>query len=166
MSIFKKRNKKISVEEAINRTLKGDAQVNALDFAAFAQANGITFDGNKDGTGWAVGGTVGDSLGYMMINGASKFPGPWTIWFNACDFDESVPVDEALKEAAWAHVSPCGHCHKGWKECGSLTWNIFGKEFESLCHSPLMFTNPDAPTLEHVKKLTLLLKQNKQGEPS
>jgi len=35
---------------------------------------------------------------------------------------------------------------------------IFGRGFENRCHSPLMFTNPDADTLERLKKLMLLLK--------
>ena len=63
-----------------------------------------------------------------------------------------------VKETAWAHASNCGHCHAGWKDCGGGKRTIFGREFEYLYHSPLMFTDPDAGTLEHVKKLMLMLK--------
>jgi hypothetical protein len=34
---------------------------------------------------------------------------------------------------------------------------IFGKEYESTCHSPLAFLNPDAGALENAKKLFLML---------
>ena len=157
MSIFKKRKKiNIEIEEAITQKLAGEAQNNALDFVAFLRENKLQLGSNGDGEGWAVGGIVGDSIGFMLVNGAKKIPGPWTIWFNSCDFEDCA--DDALKETAWAHASPCGKCNKGWKDCGGGDRTIFGKEFERLCHSPLMFTNPDAQTLEHVKKLILLLK--------
>jgi len=148
--------KKREIEDVIAKRLKGDAQKNALDLAAFMRANGITSEGNKKGDGWAIGGTVGNSIGYLMVNGAAEFPGPWTLWFNSCDFEG--PVDDALKEAAWAHASPCGQCHAGWKDCGCGPRTMFGREFENLCHSPLMFYNPDAETLENAKKLMLMLK--------
>ena len=47
----------------------------------------------------------------MMVNGVAEMPGPWTIWFNSCDFDGGGMVEDELKETAWTHASPCGHCH-------------------------------------------------------
>jgi hypothetical protein len=88
-------------------------------------------------------------------------PGPWTIWFNSCDFD-SDSADDEMKESVWEHASKCGQCHAGWADCGGGSRTIFGREFERLCHLPLMFTNPDGKTLENVKKLMLMLKQNIQ----
>ena len=146
------------IEDRINEVLTGDAQKNALNFVEFSRANDISFTSNDDGQGWAVGGIVGDSIGYMHIDGNEQFPGPWTLWFNSCDFGGGDSVDGELKEIAWTHASPCGRCHEGWKDCGGGNRTIFGKEFESLCHSPLMFTNPDAKTLENVKKLVVMLK--------
>ena len=154
-----KRKKAKTIIEQINENLSGDAQKNALDFAAFLRAKDISLNGSGKGgdwSGWAVGGTTGDSIGYMIVNGKDEFPGPWTVWFNTCDFKSDA--DEALKEAAWAHASPCGKCHKGWADCGGGERTIFGKEFESLCHSPMMFSNPDARELEYAKKLMLMLK--------
>ena len=63
-----------------------------------------------------------------------------------------------IKKAVWEHASPCGKCHTGWEKCGCGDKSIFGKVFENLCHSPLMFNDPDAYTLEIVKKLILMLK--------
>ena len=146
------------IEDIIKKKLNGDAQKTALDFAAFLRANDLPLAGNEDGEGWAVGGTVGNSAGYMLINGAAEFPGPWTVWLNTCDYDCGGPVDDELKETAWAHASPCGRCHEGWKDCGGGDRTIFGREFERLCHSPLMFTVPDAKTLEILQKLLLMAK--------
>jgi len=151
-----KRKKNLIIEEGIAKRLTGNAQKNALDFVAFMRANDMSIDPNNGGDGWAVGGKEGDSLGYAIVNGASEFPGPWTLWFNVCDF--AGDADDALKEAAWTHASPCGKCHKGWENCGGGNRVIFGKEFDRLCHSPLMFVNPDAQALEHIKKLLLMLK--------
>ena len=100
----------------------------------------------------------GNSIGFMLVNGTPQMPGPWTIWFNSCDFDDNGSTDDELKETTWTHASKCGHCHAGWKDCGGGDRIIFGREFKSLCHSPLMFTDPDAKTLESIKKLLLTTK--------
>lgn len=148
--------KHVEIEAAIAEKLTGDARRNALDFVAFLRANNLALGSGGDGEGWAVGGAVGNSVGYMLVNGAAEIPGPWTIWLNTCDFGGDPP-DEGLKEAAWAHASPCGKCHPGWKDCGGGDRVIWGKAFERLCHSPLMFANPDANELAHVEALVLRL---------
>jgi len=152
-----------AVEEKINEVLSGDALKNALDFVAFLRANGITPEGHGDFGGAVMYANV--SVGYLVVNGAAEFPGPWTMWFNSCEFGDNGPVDDALKETAWAHASVCGHFSSGGKHCGcgdqpGFRRTIFGKVFENRCHSPLMFWNPDAKTLEHVKTLLLMLAQN------
>ena len=150
-----------SIENAINEKLSGESQKNALNLAAFLQANNMTLDANEDGVGWAVGGTIGNSVGYMLVNGIANdpsTPGPWTLWFNSCNFNDDGSVSEELKETARMHASPCGKCHAGWETCGGGNRNIFGKEFEKLCHSPLMFNEPTAEVLEDIKKLLLLVK--------
>ncbi|MCL2433959.1 MAG: hypothetical protein FWD16_05515 [Clostridia bacterium] len=141
-------------EAAIQSKLSGDAKTNALDFAVYLRANDIQLDGNEEGSGWAVGGMTGNSLGYLMINGSDEFPGPWTFWFNSCDFG-NAPVSDVMKQTAWDHASPCGRekCHAGWEKCGGGNRVMFGKEFGWLCHSPLMFNNPDAKTMEPMKQL-------------
>ena len=148
----------LAIEAKINDILTGDSVKNALDFIAFAREGGISFEPNEEGNGWAVGGTVGDSIGYMIISNDVQMPAPWVIWFNSCDFDCGDAVDDKIKETAWSHASQCGHCHEGWKDCGGGDRMIFGKEFEMLCHSPLMFTEPDAETLAHMIELIGLLK--------
>jgi len=147
-----------TIEEQINNVLSGDSLKNALDFIDFMHANKLPIDYDGKGDGCAVGGIVGDSIGYMLVNGNEKIPGPWTIWFNSCDFDETSFISDELKEATWTHASKCGKCNKNWENCGGGARIIFGREFENLCHSPLMFTNPDSKTLENIKKLIFMLK--------
>lgn len=146
------------IENIINEKLTGDAQKNALDFISFLRANDITIDPNDDGVGFAVGGIAGNSGGYLHICGNSEFPGPWTFWFNSCDFEDDGAVDDNLKEAAWNNIGNCGKCHDGWKDCGGGDRVIFGKVIENCCNSPLFFNNPDTKMLEYMEKLLLMLK--------
>jgi len=153
------------IMERINQVLTGDAQKNALDLAAFLRENDIWLEFNKDEDSnlamWcgAVGGIVGNSIGFLLINGDENFPGPWTFWFNSCDFEGSKNVDEEFKNAIWAFTSPCGKCNPNWEKCrGSDKRTILGKEFEEQCHSPLTFCNPSAETLKNMKRLLIYLK--------
>ena len=142
---------KILIEDVINEKLSGNLRANALDFVGFLRQNEMGLDPNgDDGAGWAVGGVVGDSLGFMVINDTD----PWTIWFNSCDFDDSI--SDELEEAVWAHANNCGRCHDGWENCGSGSRIILGKKFEKLCHSPLVFNNPEGKEYEDMKRLLLL----------
>lgn len=145
------------IEDAINEKLTGEARNNALAFVDFLRTNGLAVESNDGGDGWAVGGVMGDSIGFLLVNGAPQMPGPWTFWFNSCDFGSDDPADDELKETVWAHASNCGRCHAGWKDCGGGERTIWGRKFERLCHSPLMFTNPDAKALESVEKLMRML---------
>jgi len=149
---------KKTIEEQINNVLGGDSLKIALNFIDFLCVNKLPIDYDGKGDGCAVGGTVGNSIGYMIVNGAEKSPGPWTIWLNSCDFNETSMTTDELKQAAWIHASNCGKCNKNWEKCGGGARVIFGREFERLCHSPLMFTNPDSETLENIKKLIFMLK--------
>lgn len=154
-----------TIEGKIKEILSGDALKNALNFVTFLQENHISLDYNpSESEKWstwngAVGGIVGNSIGYVTIDGNENCPGPWTFWFNSCDFDGSDLADDEFKNAIWAFASPCGRCHENWEKCmGSGKRTILGKEFENQCHSPLMFCNPDAETLENMKKFLLYLK--------
>jgi len=162
-------NARIEIEVRINEVLSGGSLKNALDFAAFLRANGLSPELHESGDGWSI--LCGEeSLGFVVVNGSAQMPGPWTIWFNSCDFGDGDAADDALKETAWAHASVCGHFTSGGRQCGcgdqpGFRRTIFGKEFENRCHSPLMFTDPDAKTLENVKKLMLMLKQSVADKP-
>jgi len=145
------------IEDAINKTLTGDTQKNALDFAAFLRANG--YSAEHDGNWWCV--KHGDDCPILLgIDGFGVVSGvKFGALFNYCNFDESGIVDEGVKETAWAHVQICSHYESSGTKCGCGDQPepiaIFGKEFHA-CKCPLTFIDPDAKTLEHMKKLMLL----------
>jgi len=152
------------VEDRIKNKIKGDSLGSALDFVAFLRENDISLDYNASESGhggWngAVGGVIGNSIGYVTFNGDVGGVGPWTFWLNSCDFDGSDTADDDFKNVIWAFASPCGKCNENWVKCmGIGKRTILGKEFENQCHSPLMFINPDSKTLESIKKFLLYLK--------
>jgi len=161
--MFKRKKAPTEIEDAINGTLRGDALQNALNFAAFLRANGLSPDWHESGDGWSIM-RADESIGFVVVNRTEQWgikPRSWTVFFNSCDFDG--PANDDLKETAWAHLNICGHYLSGGKRCGCGSQpgkreTVFGKECEHLCHSPLGFTNPDAQALEHAKKLLLMLK--------
>ena len=171
------------IENKFNAVLDGDALKNALDFAAFLHANNLSPDCHESGHGWSIM-RADESIGFISVNVEDQITGPWTIWFNSCDFNDFSDFSDfddfddfgdlgdlnggaltsvEVKESAWAHSSICGNFASGGKDCGcgdqpGFHRVIFGREFENRCHSPLMFKNPDAKTLAHVKTLMLMLK--------
>ena len=153
-----------ATEDRIKSKITGDSLKNALDFVAFLRENDISLDYNASESGYggwngAVGGCVGNSIGYVTFNGDAGGVGPWTFWLNSCDYNCSDSADDDFKAAIWAFASPCGKCNENWEKCmGSGKKTILGKEFENQCHSPLIFINPNAETLEYMKKFLLYLK--------
>ena len=157
-----------NLENTINLVLSGDMLKNALDFVNFLRENGLQIEYNPKEhadckwTG-AIGGTVGDSIGYMYVKSGTNFPDPWTIWLNEYDFndDGSAEVGE-LKNFLWENVNNCSRCHSKWEKCGGGERIVLGKKFESLCHSPMFFYTPDGQKLEMIKKLMLKVKERKK----
>ena len=141
--------KKQTHEDKIKTLLTGDTQTNALDFVAFLRAHKIP-------PNLYVLSIVGDGGNFPHIR-------PWTIFFTVCDFSADDLVNDDLIEFAWKHTHVCDHFITDGKRCGcgkqpGTTQIIFGKEFENICHCPMQFINPDAKTLENMKKLLLVLK--------
>jgi len=98
------------IEDFINSVLSSEAQKNALELITHIQAKGkfpIKQHDEKDESGWNV-----DGLGFIVILSSADFPAPWTMWLGADKLGENAPnpIDESVKEFAWAHVSPCGSC--------------------------------------------------------
>lgn len=147
------------IENAITK-LDGETQKNVLDFIDFLRENEFQIEYNpneyeEDKWSGAIGGVVGNSIGYMVVNGV---PRPWTVWINSYDFGDVSTIDDAIKEAIWACLSKCGKCNPEWEKCRGGSKTILGKEFDDLCHSPLMIINPDTEKLKNIEKMLLILK--------
>jgi len=154
------------LEERIKNVLQDEAQINALDFAAFLQTNEFICELNEDETikhnplGWngAIGGVVGNSIGYMYFDGSTK-NNEWCIFLNSYDFGDVNILNNETKETIWSYLNKCCKCNDNWANCRGGNKTILGKTFDDLCHSPLMFKSPKAETLVNVKNMLLLLKK-------
>ena len=143
-----------TIEDVMKDVLKGDAQKHALDLIAHLRAGEgekfpIAKHNESDESLWLI----GEGVGTMFINGSDDFPGPWTLWVDGDNIGEHTAsdVDEHVKTVAWENIAPCGSCG-GQCSPGSHR-RVFGKDFENVCTSTLMFTNPDADTLACLKKI-------------
>ena len=135
-------------EGFVKAVLNGDTLKTALDFAAFLRANDMIAGGEHGEISYKD-----KCLGYMYLDGIEQAPGPWTIWTQG-DYSkehEDVPMDERMKEIAWAHVNHCascgGSCSPGTRKV------IFGKEFENVCSADMAFHSPDTEAMECIMKL-------------
>ena len=156
---------KRGIEDVIRDILKDDSQKNALDFAMYMNKNAVSNsdfifvkNDEADESGWKAA-YKDESICFMYISGNEEFPGPWTVWIDG-DYigKHTESVDEKIKEAAWENVAPCGSC--GGKCTPGSRRTIFGKDFENVCNSTLMFTNPDAELLECMIKIADIRKND------
>ena len=136
------------IEVVINDVLKGDTQKNALEFVAFLTANEMIAGGEHGEVNYK-----GEVICYLYIDGSDQIPGPWTIWSDDNDVyeNDNISLDEDIRKLAWSHANTCGSC--GGDCSPGKSKIILGKEFDNICSSTFMFTNPNAKALECVKKL-------------
>ena len=141
------------LEETINTILTGDTLKSALDFVDFMKANDLTINGAEISY---------DSkpVCYMHLDGNKDYPSPWTIWTEG-DYSrehEDIPMDERMKEIAWANINTCDDCGAGCSPGNRKM--IFGKEFDNVCSADMAFYMPDAETLECLKRLLEMRKND------
>ena len=150
-------------ENAVNQLLTDDAKVNALDFVAYLETNGITPKMGRNETFCYQNKTICS----VYIKGADHIASPWLIWLSDIEGDEigliDIPVDENLKEFAWKHINTCAHFSSNGESCGcdkspGRSVVVFGRKFNNVCHSTLSFENPNVESLALVKKLVELMK--------
>ena len=147
----KKSNRKmrVNLERHMKHVLSGDALKNALNFTEWLKANEMAHTGVHCEVH-----CKGKCACYLLVDRKN-----WTIWTEGeYDQDRSdIPMDARMKAIAWVNVSRCVSCGNSCSP--GNTKIIFGKEFANVCNAVMMFQNPDAETLECVKKLVKLRKQ-------
>ena len=143
------------VEDVMKNILRGETLKNALDFIAFMRASGFTTD-DEYGNNFYYMGEPGNVL---LCWNNEKYPeGEWGIFNSPIREYGGLPLDESLKEFSRANVRICTG------ECGCPTWprggnqTVFGKEYQHLCSSVIVFMVPDAEALEKIKKLVEYMK--------
>ena len=144
----------------------GDAQIKLLDFITFLRTNEILFERCQYGYWedkfyWWIK-YKEEYFCFILINGYEN--GHWGIWFEdgGSDCYANVPVDDRIKEIAWANVDIFkGDCGGGQSE--GLRKVIFGKLFESLYRTLMFFDNPNVEAVECMKKLVEIRKNDILG---
>ena len=144
------------IEDVIGEHLTGDTRKNAQDFTSYLRVDNMTFD--DSGYCWSPE-YYGKPLFHIKFDGFGNEPDKWIIW-SAEDYngDSADSADERVKQFAWANVCFCGSC--GGDCAPGRTVLIFGKQFDKVCHSALIFVNPDAEAIESLKKLADIRKSN------
>ena len=153
--------RKLTVEDGIkNSNLSDDLQKAHIDFCRFLKDNEFSIEPETgdDGIGWMIC-YLNECVGHTNYDNVG-------VWIDTCDFGSSGSSEDSLKETAWTHVRVCEHFNSDGKLCGcgrqpGFNRILFGKEHKNLCFAHLEFMNPDFETLENIKKLMLLFKQNK-----
>ena len=142
--------RKKTIEQVFKKQLSGDTLKNALDFVAFVRAKGWTNDDKYSSNFYYM----GEPAFVLLCFENENYPeGEWGIYNYPISDYEGFPLDESMKEFLWANVRFCkGQCGcPNWPRGGNQT--VYGKEFESVCSSTIMFPNPDAEALEKIKAL-------------
>ena len=155
--------RKLTFEDGIkNSNLSYDLQKAHIEFCRSLQDNGFSIEPETgdDGVGWMIV-YMNECVGHTNYADTG-------IWIDTCDFGGTDSADNALKETTWVHVRTCEHFNTSGKQCGcgrqpGFNRMLFGKEYENLCFANLEFMNPDVETLENIKKLLLLFKQNRNN---
>ena len=158
-----------TIENYIVEILTGDEQKNALEFAAYLRASEMLFERGKgyweDKLYWLIKHKT-EYICFILINGSEDKSEPegWTIWSDDSGSNcfEGFPLDEHMKEVAWKHVDVCGNCG-GCSNPRGTRKMIFGKEFNNVCRTTMRFTNPDVETLEFMKKMVEIRKNDILG---
>jgi len=135
-----------TVKDKMNEVLSGEVLKSALDFAAYLEANEMDVIGAEVSY-------KGKAVCYMYLGNGEIYPSPWTIWTEGdySNESETIPMNEQMKEIAWANINRCDDCGAG---CTPGKYKlIFGKEFDHMCNADMAFYMPVAETLECLKKL-------------
>ena len=142
---------------AINVKHTGDVLKNSLDFVTYLDENEISF---SEGDFCWTASYRNEAVFYIKIGGFDNETNEFIIW-SADDYNSEIALakaDEQLKEFAWINISPCGSC--GGKCSPGRSVEVFGKAFDKVCHSALIFINPDIKAIENLKKLAEIRKTN------
>jgi len=148
-----------TIENNLKDNLSGDLLMNALDFVTYMKSIGMTAD---DGARFCY---KNEAMCILIPFKDKDIPsGGLCICDSPMSEHSGYPIDESVKEYARANVKKCDGCGRGKEnvDCGheerGATKTIFGKEYDKLCSSEIMFFNPDSEDMKKIKKLMDLWK--------
>ena len=149
-----------SIDDIVNDTLRNDAQKNAIDFIAYLRGDeGFSFskDDNDDGRWWINYRDI--FVCEIQIETSGDAHEKWDVWFYGdCIGRHDSPVDDTIKEIAWANMTLCRNCGADCATGKHKT--VFGKEFNNVCQSTMAFPNPKTDMLGCMKKIINVMKND------
>ena len=162
-SITEQKLTKPMAEDIIPLYLEGDMKENALDFAAWLRANGMS-PGWYGQNRWKAS-TSSKPICFLFLESSYlEYKPPLNLRLRLVlphmkDYENSI-TDEALKQLIWDNISPCGNC----TYCSpGINLPLFGKELKGTCKNTCMgLINPDKAALDNIKKLLLLEKEKRK----
>lgn len=151
-SLFQDQKKtRPKIEDVISSYLSGAVQQNAAAFAAYCRENKLTPQWTSSNT-WVLS-YKGKRAGYIKLRDDSWYiipynaMGPWPVFSEEW---EQFIRGEGLTEIVWENIKSCQHC----LPCApGRDFTILGKAFTHVCNAMYVFWNPDARTMDGVKKL-------------
>jgi hypothetical protein len=151
---------KPKIGEIIPEYLEGKVKQSLEELLEFCRINGIKYPWSATNI-WKLQlkvKTVGMIyVGKYPCQGKNVTKGSWYAHINTEPLVDEFIIKENLTEVIHRNVIPCVH---GVKSCGAgKTMTIFGKEFHGV-HG-VLFKNPDAESLDCIKKL---LEYRKESE--
>ena len=154
------------IEDVINDVLIGNAKKNALEFVAYLRTSDMQFEIEKgyweDKYYWGIK-YNNEYVCFILISSEDKTdPEIWTIWSDdsgSVSFGDDS-LNEHLKEIIWNHVGVCENVNKCFDGCKKSHKTIFGKGFDNVCGTAMRFYNPDNETLECLKIIVEVRKNN------
>jgi hypothetical protein len=156
------------IENSIYDVLTGDMQKNALELASFLETNEMLFERGKgyweDKHYWMIK-YKDEYICFILIGSEDKIElESWIIWSDDSDSNcfADFPLDENMKKIFWKNINICGNCGgcSHYKNPGGKCKTIFGKEFDNVCITTMKFTNPDVETIECLKKMVEIRKND------
>ena len=129
--------------------------MNALEFITHLQGND-EFSFSKDENGdkkWWV------KCKDHLVCEIQCSPKGWDVWvYGDCIGGHDSAIDENIKEIAWANITLCKDCGA---ECApGRHKTVFGKGFDNVCQSTLAFSNPETDTLDCLKIIVSVIKDD------
>jgi hypothetical protein len=140
------------IEKKLKDTLSGDLLENVLDFVAFLREIGMTPDENSRFH------YMGEMTCILVFFKDTNNP-QGMLFVCDCPIREhdGFPIDDSVKKFAQSNIKKCDNCGCEHEARGA-TKTVFGKEYDNLCSSEVIFVNPDAEALVKVKILMELWK--------
>ncbi len=153
-----------NIKDVITEVFKGSEKSKLLEFVDFLKSNDMEFE---RGTGYWENQLYfmvkyhNEYVCFILINGTGDESdlAPLTIWSDdsGSKWYENYPIKVHQKEIAWSNVDFCVSCGA----CGGgICKNIFGRTFNNVCRTTMRFVNPDEKTLEFIKRIVEIRKND------